>query len=215
MTKYGNDDKKEKNRKLSADEQLRLQQFEALAQNMQEKGYRRTDLTVSIIKANIFSVILLIPTAVIGFGLFALNNRGLNVSAGFPLWFFPIFLVLIVVHELIHGLTWAVFTEHHWKDIAFGIMMQYLTPYCSCRVPLARGPYIIGALMPMLVLGILPMAYGILQGNLWILVIGIIMTDAAAGDILIVKNILTYRSDAADVVYMDHPTQAGGVIFEK
>ena len=39
--------------------------------------------------------------------------------------------------------------------------------------------------------------------------------SANAGDIMIVWFLLTYRSRAETVVYMDHPTQAGGVIFEK
>ena len=38
---------------------------------------------------------------------------------------------------------------------------------------------------------------------------------SAAGDILIIWNILRYKSNAKDIVYIDHPTQAGGVIFEK
>ena len=48
-----------------------------------------------------------------------------------------------------------------------------------------------------------------------VLLMGIFMADSAAGDILIVWKILRYRSSAERIVYMDHPTQAGGVIFEK
>ncbi len=47
------------------------------------------------------------------------------------------------------------------------------------------------------------------------LFMGIIMTVSAAGDIMIVWCLPTYRSQAETVVYMDHPTQAGCVIFEK
>ena len=94
-------------------------------------------------------------------------------------------------------------------------MKQYLTPYCTCLVPLSRGQYIFGALMPMIVLGILPMIVGILTGSMPVLFMGIIMTVSAAGDIMIVWRLLTYRSQAETVVYIDHPTQAGGVIFEK
>ena len=65
----GNTDEKEKARKLSKDEQKRLEQFETLAENMREKGYRRTDLTISIVKANFFAIGLLVPAAVIGFGI--------------------------------------------------------------------------------------------------------------------------------------------------
>ena len=63
--------------------------------------------------------------------------------------------------------------------------------------------------------GRVPMIAGILTGSLGTLLMGIIMADAAGGDILIVWQILRYRSEAGSVVYIDHPTQAGGVIFEK
>ena len=69
--------------------------------------------------------------------------------------------------------------------------------------------------MPLLLLGILPMISWLLADNPGLLLLGIIMADAAAGDILIVWKILCYRSEAGTVVYIDHPTQAGGVIFEK
>ena len=94
-------------------------------------------------------------------------------------------------------------------------MKQYLTPYCTCTVPLDKGPYIFGALMPLIILGIVPMIIGIVTGSIFVLSVGILMTDAAAGDILIVWKLLRYKSTAKHVVYMDHPTQAGGVIFEK
>ncbi len=47
------------------------------------------------------------------------------------------------------------------------------------------------------------------------LFLGIVMTDAAAGDIMIVNRLLAYRSNAGEITYMDHPTEAGGVVFEK
>ena len=69
--------------------------------------------------------------------------------------------------------------------------------------------------MPLLLLGVVPMIVGIVSGVLSVLFGGIIMADAAAGDIMIVWEILRYRSTADKIIYMDHPTQAGGVVFEK
>ncbi len=213
----GNQDKKEKARELTEDEKKRLKDFEELADRMVQQGYRRVELTVSIIKANWFAILLLIPLFVVGGGLFYLKNRGLGDERLISslLIFFGAYLVLVVVHELIHGVSWSLFAEHHWKDIAFGFMKQYMTPYCSCRVPLSKGQYIFGALMPLILLGIVPMLVGILIGSWLITLLGIVMADAAAGDILIVWNLLKYRSEAKEIVYMDHPTQAGGVVFEK
>ncbi len=213
----GNQDETEKNRKLTEAELQRKQAFEALADEMQQNGYRRTDLTISIVKANLFAIVLLIPVLIIGFGGFTVANR--QIRHGFTPGTFPLLslllAILIVVHELIHGISWAAFTEHHFGDIEFGFMKQYLTPYCACKAPLSRGQYITGALMPLLILGIIPLIAGIAAGSLPFLLIGIVMTDAAAGDIMIGWNILRYESSAATVVYIDHPTQGGGVIFEK
>ena len=216
-TVRGNEDANEKSRELSPAEERRLRAFEELSESMIAQGYRRVELTVGIVKANAFALLLLIPLLLVGIGLFLLINRtaGISIGAMNPVLFFVVLIVLVVVHELIHGLTWAVFAEHHWADIEFGFMKQYLTPYCTCRVPLTRGQYITGALMPLLVLGILPMIAGILFGSMPVLFMGIIMADSAAGDILIVRQIRRYRSEAGSVVYIDHPTQAGGVIFEK
>ena len=154
---------------------------------------------------------------VIGFGLFFLLNEELRIASSLSDMLLLIggFLILTAVHELVHGAGWALFTERRFKDIEFGFMKEYLTPYCTCRVPLKKGQYIFGALMPLVLVGLVPLAAGILTGSFTLLLIGVIMTDGAAGDIMIVWNILRYRSGARDVLYVDHPTQGGGVIFEK
>ena len=217
QTKYGNQDTRETGRKLSPAEERRLSAFEELSESLCAQGYRRVELTVSIVKANLFAVALFIPLLIVGGGLYLLKNPQFGTGFGRtnPLVYLVVFAVMIVVHELIHGLSWAVFTEHHGKDIEFGFMKEYLTPYCTCRVPLKKGQYIFGALMPLVLVGLVPLAAGILTGSFTLLLIGVIMTDGAAGDIMIVWNILRYRSGARDVLYVDHPTQGGGVIFEK
>ena len=216
-TVQGNQDVKEANRKLSPAEERRLRAFELLSETMIGQGYRRMELTVSIVKANIFAMVLLIPLLIVGIGLFLLKNHQFGGSFGptTPILFLAILFALIVIHELIHGLSWAIFAEQHWKNNEFGFMKQYLTPYCTCGVPLSRGQYIFGALMPLVLLGIIPMILGILAASMPVLLMGIVMADSAAGDILIVWKILRYKSGCSSIVYIDHPTQAGGVIFEK
>ena len=213
----GNPDSREKERELTEAEKKRLAAFETLSEEMVEQGWKRTELTISIVRANIFSVLLLIPLFIIGIGLYLLAGKEISFSfgPGGALLLFVLFLAMVVVHELIHGLAWSVFTPHHFKDIEFGFMKQYLTPYCTCGVPLSRGQYIFGALAPMVALGLVPMAAGILCGSMAVLLLGIVMTDAAAGDILIVWKILRCKSSADEVMYIDHPTQGGGVLFEK
>ena len=213
-----NPDNKEQKRKLTPAEERRLTQFEETGRKLEERGYRRKDLTVGLVKANLFVILLSIPVMIITMALFFLKNRDmgdLSFSGTSFLVFFVLFAGLIVVHELIHGLTWAIHAEGRFSSIEFGFIKEYFTPYCVCKSPLGKGQYILGAVMPLLILGILPTAAGILFGNGLLFWIGIVMTLSAGGDILIVLQILLYKSPAPEKLFVDHPTQAGVVVYER
>ena len=209
----------EKNRKLSAKEQRRLNVFEETCERLSQEGYKKTDLTIGIVKANLFVFLLAIPVIAIGVLLFAWRNpiSLLMPTSQGSLLFIVLFVVLIVVHELIHGLTWSVYAEHHFKDIEFGFMKELLTPYCTCTTPLPKKHYILGALMPCIVLGIIPTAIGILIGSSLLFWIGIVMILSAGGDIMIVWKVMKFKGqdESKEILIYDHPTQAGSVIFEK
>ena len=133
------EDKKKEKRALSKAEQSRLDRFQSIVKELETQGYMRHDLTISIKKANVFAILLLIPLCIIGYGAYYLVNRSFDFG-GSNIWLFlAAFVVLVVVHELIHGLFWSIFTPHHFKDIEFGIMRPSYNPYCTCLVPLEKN----------------------------------------------------------------------------
>ena len=203
-------------RKLTKDETRRLAVFVELAGRMEQDGYKMTPLTIDMKKASVFSFVLFLIAAVI-FGAFfiAVNGFDFDMTMTDIIVFTAAVLILTAVHELVHGATWAVFARDHFKEISFGFMKEYLAPYCSCKTPLSKGQYITGALMPLIVTGIVPAVIALVTGSWTLLLIGVALISGAAGDILIVRNILRYRTSSADVRYIDHPTEGGGVIFEK
>lgn len=213
-----NRDAREKNRKLSPAEERRLAQFEETAAQMEAQGFRRVDLTVGIVAANVAVLAAGIPFAALCVWLYWLANDAIpgdELSAGGLVAVLAVLVALTFVHECIHGATWGIFAPNHLRDVELGFMKEYLTPYCTCRAALARGPYIAGALMPLIVLGVIPLALGIAFGWPAVFWVGVLMTLAAGGDVLIVLQLLRYRSTAAEVVCMDHPTQAGLAVFER
>ena len=207
--------KKEKQRILSEEEQKRLTQFEQTSEELKKQGYVRHDLTIGMGKAGWIAIFMLVPLFIAGYGLYYLVHHRIEMTGFNGASFLITFLLLTAVHELIHGISWSIFTPNHFKDIAFGIMMPYLSPYCTCRVPLKKSQHIFGTAMPFILLGIVPAMIGIAAGQPKVLLMGILMIDIAVGDILIILKILVYKSSAKDIVYMDHPTDAGGVIFER
>ena len=208
-------DKNGEDRKLSAAEQRRLEAFEKTSEEMIRQGYTRHNLTIYIGKANVFAIILMILLLVIGYGLYYLVHRHIEFPRNDLVIIVVELLVFTVIHELIHGACWSLFAPNHFRDIEFGILKRSMTPYCACLVPLTKQQYLFGTAMPLIVLGILPMIAGIAFGNTSVLFIGIVMADGAAGDIMIIQRALGHKSGANDIVFMDHPTEAGCVAFER
>lgn len=191
------------------------------------ENYQKEKLTINLVWANLFAVLIMIPIFVL-FGLPYMLIWGSQFSSenlkkvlasispdfvyGQTLVAFGILLLGIVVHELIHGIVWSRFAENGFKSIKFGVLWKMLTPYCHCKVPLKVGQYIFGAIMPAVVLGIVPSIVAIVIGNFGWLVFGMFFTMAAAGDFLIIKLLVKEKKD--DYV-LDHPSEAGCYIFRK
>ena len=210
---------KKEERTLTKAEEKRLQIFNRISNELEQEGYTKTDLTTSVAKANIvgiiYGLILAVPFAVI----FFLVNRDFAMDFGdhfYVKWTILLVaaLFLTVVHELIHGLTWGLFAKERFKSIEFGVIWKMLTPYCTCKEPLKKNQYIVGSLMPCLVLGILPCIISWFNQNIWVLLMGVIMIMGAGGDLLISKMILSSKNRQSGL-YLDHPTEVGLVVFTK
>ena len=173
-------------------------------------------VSIDIVKANVFAVVLFVAAGIVFFVPYLLiwHKEGVDRIFSNPnswLWFLLLSAVGIVVHELIHGITWAHYAKSGWRSISFGMMWKYLTPYCHCNEPMRIRPYQLAALMPCIVLGIIPAVIGLCIGHPLLLIYGIFFISAAAGDIWMVW-LLTKEDPAATV--LDYPSEAGFFIYE-
>ena len=92
---------------------------------------------------------------------------------------------LVVVHEWIHGIVWGRFAAHKFKSIEFGFLKETLTAYFTCSEPLRKWQYVIGTLMPSILLGVIPAVVGVLANSLLLLLIGLMMIMGGGGDLTI------------------------------
>ena len=206
-------------RNLTPAEQKRKERFALVCEEMERRGYQKTDLTVGVAKANLLALVVMLPFAVLS-GAVVLSRCSLRLMAesisSLDFFFFLlVMLLLTAVHEAIHGLTWAIFAEGHGKAIRFGVIWKALTPYCTCAQPMKRGQYILGAAMPTLLLGIGLTAAAALTGIFWIFILAITMIFGGGGDFAIILKMLLHRQRGKEAVYYDHPYECGVVVFEK
>lgn len=205
----------ERERKLTKAELARKEAFERVQADFEEQGYRMRPLTLSAVSANLQALVLGLPLAVmLGAGFFLLHPT-LNLSFDLvgTLLVLAAFFVLAALHELVHGIVWSACAKGCWKAVSFGVIWQYLTPYCTCDEPLSKRAYVVGALAPTAVLGLLPVIAAYASGSAGLLAVGLLMILGGGGDFAIVLKMLRFKPDGREVRFLDHPYECGLVAF--
>ena len=176
------------------------------------EGFEPQKKTISMLSANLLAIALFVVVGAL-LGIPYLYFYGADELASwntiFP-WFLLLLLVGIVVHELVHGITWLLFTHKGFNHLSFGFLPGGV--YCHIDVPMPKRQYVIGALMPLLLVGIVPTLVAFCVGSLLWLLLGIVFIVSAAGDMMIVWAI---RNEPTDVLVYDHPSEAGCYVYHK
>jgi len=176
---------------------------------MEIENKKTIEYTMGFGEANLYGLLLAIPIMAILLIPFVLiwNYETLKTGADVIMdYFLLIILVGIIIHELLHGLTWGLFASNGLKSIKFGVKWKFLTPYCHCKEPLKVKHYRIGGAMPLIIMGIIPSIIGLIIGHGGFLTFGIFFTIAAGGDII---ALFMLRKLDNEIYISDHPNKMG------
>ncbi len=124
---------------------------------------------------------------------------------------FVLVVALLVLHEVTHGVGWIIFGRVPVNQIRFGFALKTMTPYAHAQTAMLVTGYRIGAVLPLIITGIVPAIIGIVTGQAWLTVAGAVMIAGASGDLVVLWAI---RDVPADARVIDHPTNAGCYVVE-
>ena len=172
----------------------------------QVEGYTTEKRTISMLAANIWAIGVLLAFMAIGWLLIISIHDPVDYRN--MLILILAILLAIVVHELIHGITWMTVTHSSFKHLSFGLLPGGV--YCHIDVPMKKRAYVVGALMPLMLLGVLPFIVSLFSGSVALMFFGATMIGTAMGDVLIVWAI---RKESPDTMVYDHPTEPGCVLY--
>jgi hypothetical protein len=198
-------------KKLTAAQKKRLNEFNKIREELLEQGYKEKPLIISALKANIMVLVTTGPFCLIAYILFLAIHAGSYKTTKLDLLFLIAAFIGIVIHELIHGITFAAFCKKKWRAVGFGVDWSTLTPYCSCNEGLTVNKYRLAGAMPTIVLGILPYVIGLVLGNYWFAMFGLFLILGGGGDAFI----LWMTRKEKNSIMVDHPYLIGCVAFEK
>ena len=206
-----------KEKKISPAKQMIIENYEQRKQQYLEAGYQEQIEVISVLKANIMAFVTAGPFVVIGFFLwiwFQKQNAVLFDITGSILFLILIF-VCMFIHEVLHGIGWLPWTKNGWQSIYLGIMWEYATPYCHCKEPLKPRQYLVGGLLPFLVLGVGMYLLAFATGSHFLWILSLLNMLSAGGDTTIVCMLFKYLKQNETCYILDHPTDCGFVAFIK
>jgi len=182
------------------------------------ENFNEEKITINIIRANVFALIVLV-LAFVSFGIPFIMLWRDKIMPTFgnkinTVVYIASLIVGIVAHEAIHGLFFALFSEDKFKSIKFGIMPRekLFSPYCHCREILKINHYRISAIMPLIILGIIPAAISLVFGNILLLLFGVVFISGGCGDLLMILKLIREKKNA--FIY-DLPDDAGFIVYRE
>ncbi len=186
--------------------------FEKMKAQLHEQGYHEKDVTITSGRAMFSGVLYALPFVIV-FGLlyrFLLVERAylLEVSGlSFYILFIAIIAISVILHELLHGVGWAVASGKGWNVVRFNI--NAMMPSCACKAALEKKAYLFGVLTPFVVLGLGSVAFLFIYPGTVSFLTMIVNFISAGADLIIACNVLKER----DVLIADHPKEAGYIAF--
>lgn len=117
-----------------------------------------------------------------------------------------LFIIGVILHEAIHGLTASLFVKSGWRAVSFGFKREYLMPYCHIKEAIKVKHYIMVGIMPAIILGIIPVLLAIFNGNGILWIYGFVFTVSSNGDLIAIQ--LLMQNDK-NLLVADHPDQFG------
>ena len=184
-------------RKLTKKEQKRLEIINQKKEKLEAEGYEYSEKLFSALFVNIVSVLVMLPYAALMAGLFVFINLSdespiesfrlrnfFPSSSAFCLAYIGGVIVMMIIHELIHGICYANSSSGGWKSVEFGFNTSAFAPYCVCLEPLTN-----------------------------IFLLGLTLVFGGGGDFLMTYNLLKVKTKGLDAMFIDHPTEVGSMIF--
>jgi hypothetical protein len=171
----------------------------------------KRDLSISMARANVIVLFTSIPVALLQFLSFVMLHGMDNLGTMWGSTLLIAVLLGVLVHELIHGISWVIFGHKPFSAIKFGFQWKTITPYAHLKEPVEVNAYRIGGFMPGFILGILPYILSLVLGDANLFWFSLVHTAAAGGDWLILWLI---RNVKAGTLVEDHPTNAGCYVIE-
>lgn len=193
------------------------QELELLSTELSSKGYKTTAIQMDALET-FLSMFLTSPLIILTIASYLFFNypESIKGASNYQGWEMIAFIIpLAIVHELTHGICFAISAKDGFKNVSFGFSKKIFCPYCHCNTAINARGYIIAALMPGIIWGIVPAALSVIYCNPHLLSFSILGIGGASCDVYCVLTLLKISNHNTDSLVYDYRNSVGFALFYK
>lgn len=158
------------------------------------------------------SIILGLPIIILYMSIYFLIT---NTIPYFETKIFIITLVFLFlttpIHEFLHGIGWCIHNKNNSNNIYLYIPLGFADAYCHCSSPLNFKSYIIGSLLPFIILSLTPFILSCAFSSSLFFYIALAESFGCGSDILNSLNACKHINE----IILDYPTDCGFTSYKK
>lgn len=137
--------------------------------------------TLDITILNILSLILFI---IISSLIFIIEYHDNYIITNSSSTIIILMLLWLVIHEILHGVGFAIFKSVTKKNITYGIALEKGILYCMCKQPISKKVIMTSLLFPFTIIGVFTLIIGIMINNYCLVLLSIINIVSSIGDLV-------------------------------
>ena len=160
-----------------------------------KRGYYTYKLSMTVL--NVLAIILLIIVG--GLVLFLEHSDNYTIMIDLPLLIIIMFFWLLL-HELLHGIGFALSRDVDKKNITFGMFLEKGVFYCMCKQNISKKSALVALLFPITIIGIITLIIGMIINSYELVFLSVFNIMSSIGDIVMSIYFLKCPSD---ITYLD------------
>ena len=162
-----------------------------------EKKINYYTYTLNMTILNILSLILFI---IVGGFIYLIESHD-NYIITLPIsTFFILMFAWLIIHELLHGLAFALFKEVKKENITFGMFLEKGIFYCMCKQNIGKKIILTSLLFPLTIIGFITLIIGMIINNYELVFLSILNIVSSIGDIVMT---IYFLKCPKDIIYLD------------
>lgn len=198
--------------KSNADTDILMKKYNSIKEQYIEEGYIEYKHLLNSLDSGFSSFIYGLPVFIIYISVFIFFTETI------PFFSTKIFIITLIViyistpiHEIIHGIGWCLTDFSRFDSIYIFLPIGLSDAYCHCSEPLNTKSYVLGTIMPFIVLSFFPSILSCIFSSPLLLYIAIVNGFGSGSDLSNTLHALKRKDD----IILDYPTDCGFTSYKK